>query len=212
MDAKNELQEQCTALGLSPQLPDQLMVYLELLERWGTRINLTANPDPRVVARTLLPDTLALARMIASSPPDSILDVGSGGGIVGIPLGLCFPQASLTLVEPRSRRCSFLRTAVHALGRQATVAEGRLEGLSLEPHQLVCSRATWSPESWLELATGLLAPGAQAVVFLGAQAQTPSAPSLTLRELDYQLPDGTPRRLALYQRAELGNNPGRCFT
>ena len=181
--------------------PEPLCAYLALLERWGRRINLTGRPDAVHIARRLLPDALMLAANLAPEAR-TVVDVGSGSGIVGLPLTLVRRSLVTLLVEPSGRRCSFLRTAAHALDvDQLTIAEAHLEELELLPRDLAASRATWPPAQWLERALPLVRPGGEALCFLGEQdAPAPPAGFLTPRLVRYRLVDGTPRQLAFYGR------------
>lgn len=182
--------------------PEPLCAHLALLERWGQRINLTGRPDAVHVARRLLPDALMLAGSLAPGT-HTVVDVGSGSGIVGLALTLVRPELVTLLVEPSRRRCSFLRTAAHELGvDQLTIAEARLEELELLPRDLAVSRATWPPAQWLERALPLVRPGGEALCFLGEQeAPEPPAGLLAPRLVRYRLVDRTPRLLAFYRRA-----------
>ena len=191
-------------LSSEPGRLEALERYLVLLARWGRRLNLTAVPEPEHVLERLLPDAFRLARAL---PPSvhTVIDVGSGSGLIGVPLAVLCPALELALLEPSAKRCSFLRTAVQQLGLNATIHEGRLEQLApgLAALDLACCRATWPPAEWLRRAVRLLQGGGQAVAFLARDAP-PSAPGFELtRVVDYALDDGSPRRLAFYSR---------CFT
>lgn len=60
-----------------------------------------------------------------------VLDIGSGGGFPGIPIALCRPNLTVTLLEPRSKRAAFLRHAIRAVPvENAKVLEERLESVS----------------------------------------------------------------------------------
>jgi 16S rRNA (guanine527-N7)-methyltransferase len=180
-----------------------LVEYLELLHHWGRRINLTARPDPQIVARRLLPDSLTLAANLDRGIRTAV-DVGSGSGILGLVLALCRPRLQLLLVEPNTRRCSFLRTAVHELGlHQVTLLEDRLEHTELLPRDLACSRATWPPAEWLRRGANLIAPGGVVVTFVVRQSDLPVVSDLELqRQVPYSLEDGTPRLLGMYVSRE----------
>ena len=64
----------------------------------------------RILADTLLQK--------ASSAPLSLADIGSGGGLPGIPLAICFPEHNFTLLERMSKRCAFLENCSAVLGLQ----------------------------------------------------------------------------------------------
>lgn len=189
---------------LRPEQADRLLDYLALVERWGRRLNLTGRPDRSVLIARQLPDALVLAGLLGGEgcPGGRALDVGSGAGLVGIPLALLCPALRVGLVESSSRKCAFLRTAVHELGLGADVYEGRLESLLLPPAQIALSRATWRPEVWAELGAALLEAGGLLVGFL-AREEPRRLPGLMLEQVaEYQLGDGSPRRVALWRRTD----------
>lgn len=187
-------------LRVEPEQTDQLVQYLELLHRWGRRVNLTGNPEPSTVAQRLLPDTMVLAANFPKGA-DSIVDVGAGSGVVGLVLPLLRPGLQVLMVEPNGRRCSFLRTVVHQLQLpQVTVLEGRLEDTRLLSRDVACSRATWSPQVWLERAAPLIPEHGTVVTFVVREADLPRADRLTVvKQVAYALSDGTPRLLAFYR-------------
>ncbi len=105
-----DLRERLDALGLA--LDDrqraQLAAYLALLAKWNKTYNLTAIRDPaRMVTHHVL-DALAVLPHLPASPALRVLDVGSGGGIPGIPLAIARPDWHLTLVDPNHKKAAFL--------------------------------------------------------------------------------------------------------
>jgi 16S rRNA (guanine527-N7)-methyltransferase len=186
-------------VAASPRQSEALAGLLQLLERWGRRINLTATPDPCVVARRLLPDALVLSAQL-DPPPRDLLDVGAGPGLLGLTLALLRPSIRVALVEANRRKCAFLRTAAHELKLEVTVLEGRVEALRPARVDLAGSRATLPPAAWLALGAQLVRPGGRVVAFLVEQQVPQVPPALQLdREVSYRLHDGTPRLLALYR-------------
>jgi 16S rRNA (guanine527-N7)-methyltransferase len=98
-------------------------------------------------------------------------DLGSGGGLPGLPLAIALPSSAWTLVEAASRRAGFLREAVGVLGLEARVgvAEERAELVGRSPthrgtYDLVVARSFGPPAVLAECAAPLLAPGGRAVV------------------------------------------------
>lgn len=76
---------------------------------------------------------------------ESVIDIGSGAGLPGIPLAIARPDLSVTLVEPLLRRATFLERTVTELGLAITVIRGRAESRevrdSVGPADVVTSRA-----------------------------------------------------------------------
>ena len=190
-------------LELQPAQARRLTLYLLLVERWGRRLNLTGRPDAADLVARQLADAFVLARELGvlEPLPTQVCDVGAGAGLTGLPLLVLRPGLSLGLVEATRRKCAFLRAALHALGLAAVVHEERLERLSLPPHDLVLSRATWSPQVWAELGAPLLGPGGRLACFLARDPAPVVSGLVEERRADYQLADGSPRRLLLLRRA-----------
>jgi 16S rRNA (guanine(527)-N(7))-methyltransferase RsmG len=182
--------------------------YVELLERWGKRINLTGQPEARAIVERQLPDGLQLAALLRrwDPPITSLVDAGAGAGLVGLVVALLCPETHVQLVESNGRRCSFLRTAAHQLqlGDAAQLLEGRLETVTFDAPELLGARATWPVDRWLELAWPRVAPGARVLAFLAGDAPPPPPPQLQLeRRVSYDLEDGSPRQLVFYLRLDV---------
>ena len=126
---------------------------------------------PRLWDRHLL-NSAALAEAV----PDGarVVDVGSGAGLPGIPLGLARPDLTLTLVEPMARRVEFLTDVVTSLGVPWRVVRGRAEERSVVravgPVDVVTARAVAPLPRLVGWCRGLLVPGAQLIALVGAKA------------------------------------------
>ncbi len=104
-----ELVRGAQALGveLSEGQQQQLLAYLALLIKWNKAYNLTAVRDPdEMVSRHLL-DSLSVVSFVAESG-QTWLDVGSGGGMPGVPLAIMFPDRSFTLLDSNGKKTRFL--------------------------------------------------------------------------------------------------------
>lgn len=105
----DELKQGATRLGvdLSDAQQEQLLAYLALLNKWNKAYNLTAVRDPaEMVSRHLL-DSLSVAPHVEQSG-SRWLDVGSGGGMPGIPLAILFPERRFTLLDSNGKKTRFL--------------------------------------------------------------------------------------------------------
>jgi 16S rRNA (guanine527-N7)-methyltransferase len=102
-----ELTQGARELGveLSETQHSQLLGYLALLIKWNKAYNLTAVRDPdEMVSRHLL-DSLSVVPFIDG---ERQLDVGSGGGMPGIPLAIMFPDMKVTLLDSNGKKTRFL--------------------------------------------------------------------------------------------------------
>ena len=133
-DLENRIRERLEAAGVVVPPREVLELharYLQLLAKWNRTINLTSLPlDP---ASDEAIDRLLVEPIAASSQagaPETIVDLGSGGGSPAIPFWIQLPGAKLTMVESRARKCAFLREAVRQIRPgQGTAIDLRFEEL-----------------------------------------------------------------------------------
>lgn len=131
-----ELNLNCSSLQL-----EKLLKYLELLQRWNKAFNLTAIRDPLQMVRLHLLDSLAIHPYIQGLK--SIIDVGTGPGLPGIPLAILNPEINFTLLDSNGKKTRFLFQAINELKlTNASEINHRVE--AYQPNQLfdaVISRA-----------------------------------------------------------------------
>lgn len=154
-------------LKLSPETLVRLECYLDLLEKWNAVINLTAVRERERMVTLHLLDSLTLVPYVAGR--SRLLDVGSGGGMPGIPLSIACPHLKVTLLEPNQKKAAFLRQAKLELGlEQVSVVAERVERwLSPEPFDAIVSRAFSDLPDFVAGAAHLLAPGGALVAMKG---------------------------------------------
>jgi 16S rRNA (guanine527-N7)-methyltransferase len=121
----SDLNQGAVELGirLDDRALQQLEDYLGLLAKWNKVYNLTAIRDPASWVSHHLLDSLAL---VGRLPAGTLLDVGSGAGLPGIPVAVACPSRTVALLDSNQKKCAFLRQVV---------AELRLDKVSV-----VCSR------------------------------------------------------------------------
>lgn len=127
------LLDELSAVGITPST-DQISLlaqYLALVSQWRRRARLTAVADPVDAARVHVADSLLVLR--AGVPPNaSLIDVGSGAGLPGIPLKVARPDIDVTLLEPEARRAAFLEIAARELKLPVRVVVARAEDAARE--------------------------------------------------------------------------------
>ncbi len=127
VDAEAALAEGLAALGIA--LPaaaqEKLLAYAALLYKWNKTYNLTALRDPDQAISHHLLDSLAVLPFV---PQGNLLDVGSGGGMPGIPLAIARPDLAVTLLDSNSKKSAFLQQAAIELAlANISVHGGRVE-------------------------------------------------------------------------------------
>ncbi len=136
----------------------KLAAFVTLLLRWNRVHNLTGVRGAAELVDRHLVESLALRPHLRGV---RVADVGSGGGLPGLPLAITEPDRPFTLIESRAKRVHFLRHAIAELGlRNSDVAHGRAEHLRVEqPFATVLARAVAPPAELLSICRPLMAPG-----------------------------------------------------
>jgi 16S rRNA (guanine527-N7)-methyltransferase len=149
-----------------------LDAYVRLLLAWTEAINLTAIREPGAVARDHILDSLSAVALLRAAGARRLLDLGSGGGLPGLPIAIALPDARVLLVDSVSKKAAFLRTAATALGlaSRVDVSAERAEALALrgrerETFDAVTVRAVASLPELIELAFPLLHVGGRLVAW-----------------------------------------------
>ena len=109
-------------LDLKLQQVDQLMAYLKLFDKWNHAFNLSAIREPAAMVKLHLLDSLSIAGVLEGT---RFVDVGTGGGLPGIPLAIKFPQKSFTLLDSAGKKTRFLFQVKQELGLQNVTVENR---------------------------------------------------------------------------------------
>ena len=102
---------------LEPAQVDQFVTYWRELKRWNSRMNLTSiRTDREIIIKHFL-DSLSVLQCFDIKPGDSVIDIGTGAGFPGLPIKIYIPDIKLILVEPSSKKVSFLRFLISQLSR-----------------------------------------------------------------------------------------------
>lgn len=144
-------------IDLPPAAQEKLLAYATLLYKWNKTYSLTAmREQDKAVSHHLL-DSLAVLPFV---PAGSLLDVGSGGGMPGIPLAIAHPDLQVTLLDSNSKKTAFLRQAAIELALpNISVHCGRVE--QYHPaigFSAITSRAFSELVDFVSLSLHLLAP------------------------------------------------------
>ncbi len=146
------------AIRLNSHARQQLLTYLELLGKWNRIYNLTAIRDPLKMVTHHLLDSLAV---LPHLPSGHLADIGSGGGLPGIPIALAQPERQVVLNDSSDKKSAFLRQATIALAmKNAVVHCGRVETWRpKERFRVVISRGFAELADFVAACRHLVAPG-----------------------------------------------------
>lgn len=113
--------------SLAPDFAPQAVKFILELTKWNKSYNLTAVRDPLNMVPLHLLDSIVLQPFIDSEMRE-VLDVGSGGGLPGIPLALAFPEKKFVLLDSNGKKTRFLSHIKMTLGlSNVEVVQSRVE-------------------------------------------------------------------------------------
>jgi 16S rRNA (guanine527-N7)-methyltransferase len=153
----------------------RLASYIELLEHWNTRMNLTTLHGDEEGLDRLIVEPLVAARYLPAV--GRLTDIGSGGGSPAIPLGLACPGLQVRMVESKTRKTAFLREAIRHLDMgKVLVEETRYEELLTrsqlhESQEVVTVRAVRVDVAALRSLQALLVPGGVVALFRSSTSE-----------------------------------------
>lgn len=141
MSLKNTLENLLakTDLTLSEIQINQLIQYVELLNKWNKAYNLTSVRDPNDMLVKHILDSLMVGHVLEGT---DFIDVGTGPGLPGIPLAILFPERNFVLLDSLGKRITFLRQVVFQLKlNNVTPVLSRVENYQEKQFDGVLSRA-----------------------------------------------------------------------
>jgi 16S rRNA (guanine(527)-N(7))-methyltransferase RsmG len=130
------------AIPLDSHPAECMMMYLSLIEKWNSRINLTASSDWESVG-SLFEEAIWASKFFSKNI-SSHLDLGSGAGFPAIILKIMNPSVTLELVESREKRAVFLETVLAELHLE----KAKVSNCRIEQHLRNCEHGSWDCISW----------------------------------------------------------------
>jgi len=205
--------DQANDRGLTDNDLQNISTYIDILQRWNARMNLTAVRSEEEIVTRHFGESLFAARHLfpvragaGASQPSSwladdqrlttnddiaIADVGSGAGFPGIPIKLWAPAISLTLIESNHKKAAFLKELTRTLTlTDVDIQTVRAESLPASSFEVVTLRAVERFETILPVAARLVAPKGRLALLIGSP-QIPTAQS-ALPDLAWSAPKPMP--------------------
>ena len=133
------------SLGIDLQTHQQtrLFEYFCLFQKWNAHFNLSAIRDEAEVFHKHFADSLSIVPLLTDTQHNKIIDVGTGGGLPGIVLAICFPERQFTLLDSAGKKMRFLFQVKQALDlNNVELHQGRVEQFQpQQPFNIVLCRA-----------------------------------------------------------------------
>lgn len=165
-----------SGIGVSTDAIALIGDYLARLLAMNEHVNLTAIENPEIAWERHAFDALTLVPALEKVPADGhLIDIGSGGGLPGIPLAIACPDLHVTLVESTQKKAAFLSAVASALGlskvrvlaeRAETLATGPLRGT----FDVVTARAVARLSQLVPITAPFAKPGGRLLLIKGQKA------------------------------------------
>jgi len=189
--------------NLSEEAQSQLLTYVGELRKWNKAYNLTAIKDPEQIIRLHLLDSLAIIPYIHGA---SVLDVGSGAGLPGIPLAIALPKITFTLLDSNGKKTRFLQHVVATLGlSNVNVVQSRAEAFAPQADfATIVVRAVGKVNDILSLTKHLCAKDGEWVLMKGAHVDDELASADVKASVhQYTIPGVSMRKLLVINKEDL---------
>jgi 16S rRNA (guanine527-N7)-methyltransferase len=178
-----QLNKGIEAMGivLPESAPQQLIEYLDLLNRWNKSFNLTAIRNPEEMISKHLLDSLAVLPFVGKG---RVADVGSGAGLPGIPLALARPDVAFVLVDSNGKKTSFLNQVKIVLGlNHVEIVNQRIEDYRPDIYfDSVIARAYANTGDIIESTSHLHKNGTRILVMQGKLDEAVNMPGYDLKQ------------------------------
>ena len=164
-------------IAFEPGEVEKLGRFLALLLHANTRMNLTAIKDPASAWQRHILDALTIMAPLAELPEGAtVIDIGTGGGVPGIPLAIVRPDLRFTLLDATAKKTAFVRAAMDVLGvEHSAVVTARAEAAGRDSkhrdaYDAAIARAVGPMATIAELSTPFVKPGGVALLIKGERA------------------------------------------
>ncbi|NTU96497.1 MAG: 16S rRNA (guanine(527)-N(7))-methyltransferase RsmG [Chlorobiaceae bacterium] len=191
------LQSHCLQHGipLEPEMLDKLVRYCGLLEQWNMKVNLISRKEDAPVIVKHIFHSLLISRYHPFRDTEKVLDLGTGGGLPGIPLSILFPAAQFLLVDATGKKIAACNAMITELGLHNTIAlHSRVEELKGMSFDTVLSRQVAPLDELCGYACRLLKPGGSLICLKGGNLRSEVSRALALQEEHC----GFPENIELY--------------
>ncbi len=164
-------------IAILPEQGEQLAGFHALLLEANQRMNLTAVRDPDQAWRRMMVDSLTAVPGMPEEEGALVIDVGTGGGLPGIPLAIACPGLLVTLLEATGKKAKFVKETAEALGLEnVRVVNGRAETAGRMPahrqhYDAAICRAVGPMAVLLELCLPLVKVGGKLLAMKGPKAE-----------------------------------------
>lgn len=205
------------AIELEPEKKKKLTHYTKLLWDGLNKARITGEKSIEEIVNKQIYDSIYPLKLDLRLDGARVLDLGTGGGLPGVPLKICVPEAELVLMDANKRKVSFLNMAILELNLNGVqILHGRAEKYGRDPEwrekfDLVLAKAVTEAPALVELTLPLARLNGKVLLYKGPQGEDELSAANKALQLcggkqqntwDYELPTGEKRKLILLEKTE----------
>ena len=203
------------AIKLEPEKEKKLVHYILLLWDGLKKIRITGEKTVEEIVNKQIYDSIYPLKLGLPLNSAKVLDLGTGGGLPGVPLKICVPEIELFLMDSNKRKVNFLKRVIHELNLNGVhVLHGRAESYGQDPEwretfDLVLGKAVAEAPALAELTLPLTRLHGKVLLYKGPQGEEEFSRATKALQVcggtpqdnwDYNLPSGEKRKLILLEK------------
>ena len=133
---------------------EKLILFKDLIKQWNKKINLVSRKDVENFEVNHMLHSLSISKFIKFKKDTQILDLGTGGGLPGIPLSIVFPNSNFKLIDRKNKKINVLNEIINKL-RINNVKAQNIDIIDLNHnYDFIINRAVSSTDNLIKLCKG----------------------------------------------------------
>ena len=133
---------------------EKLILYKDLIKQWNRKINLVSRKDVENFEVNHILHSLSISKFIKFKKDTQILDLGTGGGLPGIPLSIVFPNSNFKLIDRKNKKINVLNEIINKLSINNVKAQN-IDIIDLNHnYDFIINRAVSSTDNLIKLCKG----------------------------------------------------------